>query len=109
MPDEPNFVTWFDPDQDVAVIKSLGWEGAVEEIGDDWFGAHLLPVLGDAEDAYASFNYTQVADFDLPLVRPGALFWFLAETVKRAGGVEVRSQLRFRRLDEALQPREASA
>lgn len=100
MSDGPDFIAWFAPDRDVTVVKSRGWEGAVDEIGDGWFGAHLKPILGDAVEAHAEFTHTQVADFDLPLIEPGALFWFLAETVKRRGQVEVRSQLRFRRVEE---------
>ena len=101
MSDDPNFIAWFDPDAEVTIVQSRAWEGAVDEVGEDWFGAHLKPILGNAEEAHAEFTHTQVADFDLPLIQPGALFWFLAETVRRRGQVEVRSQLRFRRIEDA--------
>lgn len=88
-------------DPDATVLHRDIWEGAVDEIEDDWFGAHLKPVAGRAaEEAAASFSYLQVGDPDRPLLQLGALFWLISETVRLPGGhVEGRSTLRFRRTE----------
>lgn len=79
------------------VLSRRAWEGSVDEIEDEWFGAHLKPARGDAEEGHGAWEYLQVADHERELIQPGGLFWLLAETVRRADGhVEVRSQVRFR-------------
>lgn len=86
------------PLEPAEVFRRCAWEATVEGIEDEYFDAHLIPVLGDGEECQGSFEYLLVADFDRPLVQPGALFWVLSETVRRADGrVEGRSQMRFRR------------
>lgn len=90
-------------DPDAAVLDRRIWEGAVDELEDGYFSAHLKPVAGSAEEAEASFEYVQVGDADKELVQLGGLFWLISETVKRTSGhVEGRSTLRFRRVERSI-------
>jgi hypothetical protein len=90
-------------DPGAVVLGRRIWECAVDELGDDYFGAQLKPVSGNAEEAEASFDYLQVSDVDRPLLQLGALFWLVSETVKCSSGhVEGRSTLRFRRVDDGI-------
>ena len=90
-------------DPGTVVLGQRIWECAVDEIEDDYFGARLKPVSGNAEEAKVSFDYLQVSDADRPLLQLGALFWLVSEVVKYSSGhVEGRSALRFRRLDDGI-------
>jgi hypothetical protein len=90
-------------DPGAVVLGRRIWECAVDELEDDYFGAQLKPVSGNAEEAEASFDYLQVSDIDRPLLQLGALFWLISEAVKcRSGHVEGRSMLWFRRVDDGM-------
>jgi hypothetical protein len=75
------------------------WEGSVIEIGDGYFEAELTPTSDDGPDVIADISMADVADDDMPLLRPGAPLHVTAGHLNLSGGrVMHTSTVQFRRL-----------
>jgi hypothetical protein len=74
-------------------------EGVVLEVRQDEFDARLVDLDGDEGDLDATFAIEELSPDDVPLLRPGAVFYwtigYLDDQVRRRTRV---SDLRFRRL-----------
>jgi hypothetical protein len=74
-------------------------EGVVLEVRQDEFDARLVDLDGDESDLDATFAIEELSPVDVPLLRPGAVFYwtigYLDNQVRRRTRV---SDLRFRRL-----------
>lgn len=74
------------------------WEGVVEELRAGEFSARLQST-GDREEEVGTFDLAEVAEDDLPLVQPGAVFyWYAGYRVEPHGQKLFTSEIRFRRL-----------
>ena len=76
------------------------WEGTVTEINGSEFRASLRDLLNDSQpDEEMKLLVDEVSESDLPLLRPGGVFyWSIGYRVNRLGGRERVSAFRFRRL-----------
>lgn len=54
--------------------------------GDDLMFSAVAPGRSCRDDDCEFYNRASVADFDLPLVKRGATFWLVVETVRRRDG-----------------------
>lgn len=74
------------------------WEGAVLERFDTYFTAEVIDLKSE-ERAMADFDLRDLADSDVPLCEPGALFyWSIGYEIKESGQRSRVSMVRFRRL-----------
>lgn len=81
------------------VIQS--WEGYVIETDEERgvFLAHLKPVKGESGDLEAEIYLSEISEDDLPLVKPGAMFyWSIGYIIKSTGTKINASVIRFRRM-----------
>jgi hypothetical protein len=81
------------------------WDGVVEEVdsGDSSFTARITAQSADDTELYITVPLKKVDDWDVPLVRPGALFYVVTGHIPiRVGERRIQrlqaSELRFRRL-----------
>jgi hypothetical protein len=86
-------------------FKALGhWEGVVEDVSDDGFYARLLPFDGTkpqrGQVEYSDFDFSDLAEeSDVPLVQPGAVFyWTIGQVRLLSGTLQNTSLVRFRRV-----------
>ena len=81
------------------VIQS--WEGYVIETDEEQgvFLAHLKPIKGESGDLEAEIYLSEISEDDLPLVKPGAMFyWSIGYIIKSTGTKINASVIRFRRM-----------
>lgn len=63
------------------------------------FLAHLKPVGGESGDLEAEIYLSEISEDDLPLVKPGAMFyWSIGYIIKSTGAKINASVIRFRRM-----------
>lgn len=75
------------------------WEGVVSEVYDDYFVASLRDRERLTPDEYAEIFLSEVSEEDLPLVRPGNVFYWNIGYYDSPDGQRRRSSaIRFRRL-----------
>jgi hypothetical protein len=74
------------------------WEGFVIEVKAETFTARLVRIKGNGPDQEAEIYLQEVDPEDIPLIKPGALFFWNIGYNKRPSGVMRASVLRFRRL-----------
>lgn len=75
------------------------WEGTVLEVIENSFIARLIDQTSGAPDEEAEFPFEEISDDDLPLIEPGAIFyWNIGYTVSPSGQRTRSSLIRFRRL-----------
>jgi hypothetical protein len=75
------------------------WEGRVEDVSVDSFVATLTDTLGSGPTEVAEFALDELSPFDLPLVLPGAIFyWNLGYRIAAGGQRSRESVIRFRRM-----------
>jgi hypothetical protein len=75
------------------------WEGVVEWVDGDRFGARLTDITEPGENEVTDFTLDEVSDDDVELVLPGGVFyWTIARETGRLGQRRHVSMLRFRRL-----------
>lgn len=75
------------------------WEGVVLEVGDDVFRARVQDLGYAGRDLQAEFPLHEVAPDDMPLLMPGARFyWTVGYRHSRSGRPEQVSTVRFRRI-----------
>jgi hypothetical protein len=79
------------------------WEGVVERVSGDRFFCRLTPLNDDDERNKVEFTEFEVDDLanesDIPLVQPGAIFyWTIGRARNAAGTITNVSLVRFRRL-----------
>lgn len=80
------------------VIAAQRWEGTVEEIGRKSFTAFLSDLETGVRER-TEIDFDEVSEFDLPLVTPGAVFyWTIGYRVHSSGQREGGSTIIFRRL-----------
>jgi len=78
------------------------WEGVVEWLEGDTFGARLTDLTSPGEDEFTEFALNEVSDHDLALAVTGAVFyWTIARETSRFGQRRHVSMIRFRRLPAA--------
>lgn len=79
-------------------IRLNAWEGAVTERFDTYFDAEVVD-LDTSERAMVEFDLDEIAEDDIQLCEPGALFyWSIGYEVKAGGQRSKSSVIRFRRL-----------
>jgi hypothetical protein len=79
----------------------IDWEGVVEEVNADGFAARLLNRRNSSkvDTEAADIPFSEVNADDLPLVRPGAIFYLTVYRVIASSGQQQRTtRLFFRRL-----------
>jgi hypothetical protein len=79
----------------------MDWEGVVEEVNADGFVARLLDRRSSSklDTEAADIPFSEVNPDDVPLVRPGAIFYLTVYRVIASSGQQQRStRLFFRRL-----------
>ena len=82
-------------------ISLQKWEGSVIEVKTDSFVAKLVDMKNDALDEKADILISEVSEDDLPLVVPGAIFyWTIGYYVAKSRQRKRESVIRFRRLPE---------
>lgn len=75
------------------------WEGYVDEVLDETFSARLVDLSGDIPDEQAEFSKTEIANDDLDLLAPGAVFYWSLGYLDTPQGQRLRtSSIRLRRL-----------
>jgi hypothetical protein len=79
------------------------WEGVVDEVGEDSFTCHLIPLEGDGQNQarveFSDFSFDDLGESDRALVRPGAVFyWTVGRLTNAAGTTSNQSLVRFRRI-----------
>lgn len=76
------------------------WEGVVEELGDAELVARLYDLTDPSrEPEVATFSLDELSDDDLPLAKPGAVFyWSIGHRIEPHGQKKAESVIRFRRL-----------
>jgi hypothetical protein len=74
------------------------WEGKVLEVEDDMFLAELTTIKGEEDQLVAEIYLEEVDESDLPLLEPGAIFYWSIGYYKRPSGTIRASLIRFRRL-----------
>jgi hypothetical protein len=74
------------------------WEGKVLEVEDDMFLAELTAIKGEEDQLVAEIYLEEVDESDLPLLKPGAIFYWSIGYYKRPSGTIRASLIRFRRL-----------
>jgi hypothetical protein len=74
------------------------WEGHVIWVGEDSFGARLVPIVGEGPDQEAEILTEEMAADDSNLIEPGAVFYWSIGYLDRPSGRLRVSLLRFRRL-----------
>jgi hypothetical protein len=75
------------------------WQGIVLRVNKDTFIAKLVNITDKGYDEEAEFDYTEVTEEDLKLVRPGAMFyWSIGYSHSITGQRRRFSDIRFRRL-----------
>lgn len=75
------------------------WEGVVDWVEGDRFGARLSDITEAGEVEYTDFTLDEISEDDLDLVVPGGVFyWTVARETGRLGQRRHVSMLRFRRL-----------
>jgi hypothetical protein len=80
-------------------ISLQKWEGSVLEIGEESFTARLIDLTQEGVDEEAEFSKEEVAESDLPLFKPGAIFYWNIGYEDSLTGQRTRvSMMRFRRL-----------
>lgn len=72
------------------------FEGCVQWVGDDVFGAHLVD-LDTEEEINADVYWSKVTEEDRELVRPGALFFWTIDD-------DHTSVIKFRRAEDSGDP-----
>jgi hypothetical protein len=86
------------PKQD-RFISLQKWEGAVLEVKEDSFFARLIDLTDSNIDEEAEFSIEELSPEDIPLLKPGAIFyWNIGYLDKRTGQRIHASVIRFRRL-----------
>jgi len=80
-------------------LPDIAWEGEVKEVFEDYFSARLVDTINPSNVELTQIYKTSVTDqYDLELVKPGAIFfWTIGHRVARHR-VEHVSQIMFRRL-----------
>jgi len=77
-------------------------EGVVLEIGDETFRARLVDPEDHEPDEEVDIDLDQISSADLPLVTPGALFfWAIGDVVKSTGRRQLVLKIEMRRLRAA--------
>lgn len=79
-------------------ITLARWEGVVTELFDSYFEAQVIDLVSE-ESATVQFDFADIADSDVPLCVPGALFYWSIGYDVRPGGQRLRgSVVMFRRI-----------
>ena len=82
-------------------ISLQKWEGSVIKVKPDSFLAKLVDMNNEALDEEADILISEVSEDDLPLVVPGAIFyWTIGYYVAKSRQRKRESVIRFRRLPE---------
>ena len=82
-------------------ISLQKWEGSVIAVKNDSFLAKLVDMNNEAVDEEADILISEVSEDDLPLVVPGAIFyWTIGYYVAKSRQRKRESVIRFRRLPE---------
>lgn len=80
-------------------ISFQKWEGTVLSVGEDSFQTRLIDMEHASPDEEAEVLLAEVSCQDLPLVKPGAIFyWHIGYHESKVGQRTRESVLRFRRL-----------
>jgi hypothetical protein len=80
----------------VALAK---WEGAVDEVFSSYFSARLSSGDDLTAEEHAEIPFEEISNTDVPLVHPGARFyWTIGYQVNASGQRSRTSLLRFRRI-----------
>lgn len=80
-------------------FRSLNkWEGIVTEIMDDEFSAILTDLLNGGPQEEVTFSLEEVSEQDIPLLKPGAIFYWNIGYETINGQRRKASVIRFKRL-----------
>lgn len=92
----PVFVDW--PVIQNRFIELQKWEGTVIQVFKESYTARLIDLTEERPDEEAEFSFDEIHDEDIPLVEPGAIFyWSIGYPVIRGQRFRA-SVIRFRRL-----------
>jgi len=87
-------------DQPQSVLQPLQkWEGVVLNVDGEMFTVRLVDLTGDRAEEEMQIEKDELSDFDLDLLQPGAIFYWIIGYRRHATGARERvSLIRFRRL-----------